>query len=119
MIILTEAVRTSTACPAQWDARDADGNYYYLRYRSGCGSARQYETPDWYMNFGRDELIREVAAFRYGHPLDGSISLEKFCELAGLGLAEGLEETGYGQHVTDELILHGITELLEGQEGPE
>src|SRR5437870_4567412 len=43
-LTLVRAVQISVACPAQWDAWDAEGNYYYLRYRSGCGRIERYET---------------------------------------------------------------------------
>lgn len=32
---LTKLVKTASMCPSQWDAWDADGNYYYIRYRHG------------------------------------------------------------------------------------
>lgn len=115
MITIVRAVQTSSACPSQWDSWDGDGNYYYLRYRSGRGQVRQYRTADWVGN-GPDELVAVVADFEHGHPLDGSISLEDFARLAGLRLAEDLSREDYGQHVTDELILGGITELLEKEE---
>lgn len=116
MITITRAVQTSIACPAQWDSWDADGNYYYLRYRSGTGSVRQYETSEWYMDFDRDQLIRDVASFRHGDPLDGSISLEDFARLAGLKLADGLEAGDYGGRLRDGLLLYGIAEAAVRQE---
>ncbi|MCB0485997.1 MAG: hypothetical protein KDC47_07370 [Flavobacteriaceae bacterium] len=34
-IKLTKITKTSFACPAQWDAWDEEGNYYYFRFRHG------------------------------------------------------------------------------------
>lgn len=45
-IKLTRIVETCIACPSQWDAWDAEGNYYYLRFRSGLGTVDQYDSPD-------------------------------------------------------------------------
>jgi hypothetical protein len=73
-VTLTRAVQTCWACPSQWDAWDADGRYYYLRYRSGHGSVRA------------DGARYPVADFDYGDSLDGFIELEKFAELAGIRL---------------------------------
>lgn len=38
MVTLTRWVNTCEACPSQWDAWDAEGNYYYIRYRHGWGN---------------------------------------------------------------------------------
>jgi hypothetical protein len=112
VVRIVRAVQTSIACPSQWDAWDADGNYYYLRYRNGRGQVRQYRSADW-ADGGSSDLVAVVADFEYGHPLDGSISLEDFARLAGLELAGDMSHEGYGQRIADELILAGITELLE------
>ena len=89
MITLVRAVQTCTACPSQWDAWDADGNYYYLRYRSGHGQIRQYRTENW-SGTTEEEFMGEIADFTYGHPLDGSIGLAQFAHLAGVTLAPAL-----------------------------
>lgn len=134
MITLVRAVRTSIACPSQWDAWDADGNYYYLKYRSGCGSVTQYKTENWVdADWIEDpepgkpgsayrcnaEFIRFVASFQYGHPLDGSIDLPEFAEHAGLALADNIMETGFGDYLADRMILEGIVgpEMLEKDNG--
>jgi len=116
-ITLVRAVQTCMACPSQWDAWDADGNYYYLRYRSGHGSIRRYRTENWPDSI-ESEFIAEVADFTYGHPLDGHITLEEFAYLAGVTLAPGLMHTGYGDHLRDELILRGAAgpEMLEQED---
>jgi hypothetical protein len=112
-VTLTRVTQTSLACPSQWDGWDEAGNYYYLRYRGGHGSVRQYATPGW-ADSDEDQLIRHVAAFDHGHPLDGSITLAEFCERAGIALAQDLVRTGFGDHLRDELVTtHGWTFLLK------
>lgn len=121
-ITLVRTTQTAWACPAQWDAWDAKGNYYYLRYRSGYGQVRQYASPDWadapwlevdqsepgWALRANPEYIGTVATFEYGHPLDGAIGLREFCALAGLRLSPELIKTSLGQHFADELILRGV-----------
>jgi hypothetical protein len=115
-VTLVRVTMTSIACPAQWDAWDEAGNYYYLRYRHGHGSIRQYRTADWTRS-DEDELIRDVASFDHGHPLDGSITLEDFARLAGITLAPGIACTGLGDWLRDEMVTrHGWTFLLTGPE---
>jgi hypothetical protein len=100
-VTIVKAVQTCVACPSQWDAWDSAGNYWYLRYRSGLGQARQYALgPGWFED-GDAEPLR-VLTFEFGDPLDGSIGLEKFAELAGLTL-ELAEYTGWEEHFADEL----------------
>jgi hypothetical protein len=107
-VVIVRAVQTAMACLSQWDAWDAEGNYYYLRYCSAHGEVRQYETPDWYQ-VDEDQLIRTVASFGYGgHPLDGDIDLVTFAREAGIRLAPELMEEGFGDHLRDELILRGV-----------
>jgi hypothetical protein len=85
---LVRAVRTCSACPSQWDAWDAAGQYYYLRYRSGRGTAETATSEADYLDQGTPEPVL-VANFNYGGPLDGSISLAGFLQLAGMRLADG------------------------------
>ena len=78
-IIIDRAAQTCVACPSQWDAWDADGRYWYLRFRHGHGSmGRDYAT---------DNLSFTVSYEETG--LDGAISLEDFCERIGVTLALG------------------------------
>jgi hypothetical protein len=105
-VTLVRAVQTCMACPSQWDAWDADGNYYYLRYRSGHGEIRRYRTEDW-LDSTDDEYEATVGTFDYGHPLDGTLSLAEFADLAGITLAPGLTQTSFGEYLRDELILDG------------
>jgi hypothetical protein len=107
MIIIVRAVQTCWAAPSQWDAWDADGNYYYLRYRGGHGSVDKYTDEHWYerVPFEKGEAVAE---FQYGHPLDGYIDLAGFARLAGLELSPDLAETGFGDYIRDELITGGV-----------
>jgi len=118
MITLIHVVQTSIACPSQWDAWDADGNYYYLRYRYGHGQVRQYRTADW-VDAAEDELVGIVADFEHGHPLDGDIALEDFARLAGIAVSAHAMVSGYGDHLRDQLILEGVLHLKDlEEEGP-
>lgn len=107
MLTLTRVVQTAMACPSQWDAWDAEGNYYYLRYRYGHGQVKQYKTADW-TGAHEEQLVRVVASFYFGHPLDGVISLADFARLAGITIAEDAMVTGLGDYWRDELILGGV-----------
>ena len=82
-VILVKAVQTCVACPSQWDAWDLDGNYWYLRYRHGRGTAERQPSPDLATWVNREPNIR----FEYGDGLSGCMDLEEFCERAGLNLA--------------------------------
>ncbi len=84
-VIIVKAVQTCIACPSQWDAWDLDGNYWYLRYRHGRGTAERQPGPDpgTWTNDGPN------ISFEHGDHLAGSIDLEEFCERAGLNLALG------------------------------
>jgi hypothetical protein len=124
-IRLVRAVQTSIACPAQWDAWDEEGNYYYLRFRHGCGEVHQYENENWHeapfpesaeVNFGNlHDLnpmhIRTVTKFQLDDEF-GAENLEQFAEYAGIELAPNLYHTGYGDHLRDELIKDGMTFFL-------
>jgi hypothetical protein len=119
MITLVRAAQTSMACPAQWDAWDAEGRYYYLRFRHGCGSVESAPTKElWraecvelpeseerpyggYEWPGTDFLHEHD--FETGPELDGSISLEEFCEKAGIALAPEIERTAFWRHISNEL----------------
>ena len=78
MIELVKVIETCMACPSQWDAWDAEGNYYYLRFRFGRGSV------------SRDHDDRKaIITFRHGDDLSGCLELGEFIELAdGVELAE-------------------------------
>jgi hypothetical protein len=134
MIKIVRAVQTAIACPTQWDLWDDKDNYYYARYRHGCGELTQYKTENWvgapskpeeeidqtipgWIKRANTEFIRKVADFEYGDGLDGFIDLEKFAELAGIQLADDLVNTSFGEHFRDQLVTEaGMTFLLEDHE---
>jgi hypothetical protein len=82
---IARAVRTCTACPSQWDAWTADGQYLYLRYRSGIGTADAYDDPD--SDTWTTPPDGNVARFDTEDRDGWDIDLEDFCDLAGLHLA--------------------------------
>jgi hypothetical protein len=126
MITLVRATRTSWACPSQWDAWDAEGNYYYLRFRYGTGQMRQYKSADWVgapwiesadrtPGWGlraNSQYIALIAEFTDGDEWAGVIELDEFARLAGIELAPDIMITGYGDHVLDELTYMGVLEML-------
>lgn len=80
-VIIVRAVQTCEACPAQWDAWDMDGHYWYLRFRHGHGTAERQPSPDC------TAWADKPAELSFTHEeLDGWIGLEEFCKLAGLNL---------------------------------
>jgi hypothetical protein len=81
-IVLAKVVQTCWACPSQWNAWDAEGRYYYLRYRSGIGTVDTYPDPD--PDTWNEPPIGAAARFEHGDELDGQISLHDFLALAGL-----------------------------------
>lgn len=116
MLTLVRVIQTCLACPSQWDAWDADGRYYYLRYRYGTGKVKHYRTEDW-AESPQDELIAVVAEFEHGHPLDGVISLEEFAERAGIAIAGDAMITPLGDYWRDELIMLGLISPSELEDG--
>lgn len=85
---LVKVEETCAGCPSQWDAWTDEGDYVYMRYRHGRGIARKHKSQE-----AAEENWQSgvVADFRYGHELDGVISLSKFCELAGLEIADNAD----------------------------
>jgi hypothetical protein len=132
-IRIIRAVQTAMMCPSQWDLFDTDDNYYYARYRHGCGELRQYEDEDWvdagwkenidetqpgWGIWGNIKYIRTVATFQNDDPWGGFITLEDFAGETGIILDSDIYETGFGDHVRDELIKDGMTIFLEmGNDG--
>lgn len=84
-VILIKIVRTCGACPAQWDAWDLDGNYWYLRYRHSRGTAERQPGPDWTTWDRSEPDIRFSTEDDDTYP-DGWIELADFCKLAGLNI---------------------------------
>ncbi|WP_262059697.1 hypothetical protein [Streptomyces sp. STR69] len=91
-LILARVVRTCTTTPSQWDAWTIDGQYLYLRYRSGIGTVDAFDSPDpetWpHLTAGL------IALFEHGDWYAGEMTLAEFCERAGLQLADNAEVTG-------------------------
>lgn len=79
---LVRAVQTCRACPAQWDAWDATGQYYYLRFRSGLGSVETAESAKDYVKPGTPNAL--IASFEHGDGWDGSMGLDEFLAHAGM-----------------------------------
>lgn len=90
IIKIVKAHMTCGACPSQWNAWDAEGNYYYLRYRSGIGTVQQCESED-ALQHDTPNLVR----FEYGDWLDGCLTLEEFAELAGLDITDAEQTSVY------------------------
>ncbi|WP_367138909.1 MULTISPECIES: hypothetical protein [Streptomyces] len=89
-IVLARVVETCSACPSQWNAWTTTGQYLYLRYRGGIGTVEAHLGPDSDTWVDRDPIVE------FGEPsMDGEISLEEFCEVAGLELAPGVVEERY------------------------
>jgi hypothetical protein len=84
---IVRAVRTCVACPSEWNAWTVDGQYLYLRYRFGCGTATKYVDQHFY---DRHEIGLIVAEFTWGDWLDGEIDLDQFCAFADLDLGHRL-----------------------------
>lgn len=76
-IRLVRVVETCGGCPSQWDAWDAEGAYYYLRFRYGYGS----------VSIGENDESQQIREFRHGDDMAGIIDLETFARLAGLDVS--------------------------------
>lgn len=94
-ITLTKVVQTCEAVPSQWDAWDAEGQYYYLRYRHRTGTVHAEPSQDesTWTSFptalGTPTETGSVAHF-YRSADEGEsgwITLPEFLERAGLRLA--------------------------------
>ena len=104
------------AYPSQWDAWDASGRFYYLRYRGGCGYIQSAETQEaWDSRLDNmkwdeqakawvgDDPVTLEADFEHGDPLDGHITLAEFAEHAGITLAENLDTTPFWRNIMNRL----------------
>jgi hypothetical protein len=80
---IVKAVQTCHACPSQWDAWTDTGQYLYLRFRYGYGSVESQPGPD-VDTWSHQPTL--VASFQDEDGWAGEISLEEFCERAGLTL---------------------------------
>lgn len=86
-IRLVRVEQTGTVSPSQWNAWDAEGNYYYLRYRYGKGSVWSAKSEEDLDASGNYDVVCE---WSYGHSLDGYISLEEFARHSSLELSPAL-----------------------------
>ena len=81
----TRTEQTCHGCPSQWDAWDAEGNQYYLRFRWGVGTislrARMVDGQLEFLEYGE-----EIASFTTGDTLAGVIGLEEFLARATAAL---------------------------------
>jgi hypothetical protein len=92
--VLARVVETCSACPSQWDAWTATGQYLYLRYRFGIGTVDTYDSTD--CETWTRPPDGEVARFGESS-LDGDINLADFLQATGLQLAPDAEvRTIYG-----------------------
>lgn len=91
-LVLARAIRTCTAVPSQWNAWTVNGQYLYLRYRSGIGTVDAYDTDD--SEQWTQPPDGRVAIFDTGEQYGGDMSLTEFCERAGLQIADDAEVTG-------------------------
>lgn len=82
-IKLVRWVNTCEAVPSQWDAWDAKGNYYYLRFRYNRATLETAPGPnsllkDWkLLNAMRDPKAT-------GEPFEGYCTFEEICEWLGV-----------------------------------
>lgn len=98
-VVLVRAIQTTPVCPAQWDAWDAEGRYYYLCHRSGRGSVDHHPSPD-PETWDTGEL-GNIAHFEEELPRDieDLEELAAFCELAGIRLADDVRFTTYAEYL--------------------
>lgn len=76
-------VLAGTRC--QWDAWDAQGNFFLLTYMNGIGTARALKGND---SWGQDKNDCDlVAHFETGHPDEPELHLDEFCRRAEIRLA--------------------------------
>ena len=107
-IKIVKAIQTSIACPAQWDAWDEHGQYYYFRFRHGHGSITKYENADW-VGAKPPQKREHVTDFQVDDEWLGEISLEEFAMRTGIVLDSNLVATGFGDHVAHQLVVrHGL-----------
>lgn len=81
MITIVRAEQITAGCPAQWHAWDANGRYYYLRYRYGTGTV-EADT----VGGQRIATFSTYDPLDPGSALDGFIELHEFANLAGITL---------------------------------
>lgn len=87
MTTIVKAVQTCAGRPSEWDVWTDAGQYLYLRYRSGVGTAEEFDSPD-YTTWGS---VTPLAEFDSDDQYGGDITLAEFCKRAGLLIAENAE----------------------------
>ncbi|OYP14059.1 hypothetical protein CFC35_05700 [Streptomyces sp. FBKL.4005] len=98
MTALARVVCTCPSVPAQWDAWTVDGQYLYLRYRSGRGTVDAYDSHDsetW-------DVVPDGHFAEFCDPNDpwrGEIELDEFLRRAGLRLATLASVVTYEEYV--------------------
>jgi hypothetical protein len=87
VLTIVHAVETCAGCPMQWDAWTDTGQYLYLRYRFGKGTVDDY--PDNNVDAWTRIPEGSVVRFRDEDCWAGEITLDEFCDRAGIRLALG------------------------------
>lgn len=100
-IVIVRAVQTCLACPSQWDAWDANGQYYYLRWRNERGSVDAFDDKD-PSTWGPGQL-GTIAHWRGDLPWEDG-ELQAFCDRAGLTLAPDADVTSWQEYIEQECI---------------
>lgn len=101
-VTIVRAVQTSAGCPSQWNAWDTYGQYYYLRYRYGHGTAHAFPDED-STKWSYEAWHSPVARFDSGGPLDGVIAFDEFCRQAGLAIAPIIEYQCFGRYFNGQI----------------
>lgn len=76
MITLVKLVQTCAAYPSQWDGWDAEGNYYYIRYRYGILTVEK-----------GDSEYETIVHMKCGDTMDGVMTVEEMLEHTEMELA--------------------------------
>ena len=88
-LLLAKVRLTCPSVPSQWDAWDAAGQYYYIRYRFGRLTVDSYPSP----NPEEWKTIAEGHLFRWTHPdreargnqcYHGEMTLREVCKHTGI-----------------------------------
>ena len=81
-VVIVKAIQTCPAAPTQWDAWDAEGRKYYFRHRHGRGRAERLNTEE----IDNDGVFAQFQG-ELQFSADPRVSLESFCQQAGIELA--------------------------------
>lgn len=89
-LTLVRAEQTCYGCPSSWDAWDAAGILYTLRYRWGCGQVMQKQRLE---DGELREMVHGIEVASFEVPEDhfgGVMDLAEFAERAGIELGGGV-----------------------------